>query len=185
MSRDVGASTHSRKPLEFPAMTIYKACKLCTKPQPPSEFYSGQTRCKTCCKAAAKKRREEKYDEVLRSNREYRARTGNHYRYCMKWRKANPHADMEYQARRRLRIKGSSQSLSSQHITELQSFYKEAQRLSKETGIPHHVDHIVPVNGHNICGLHVPWNLQILTAEENLRKSNSIDDQACASFFSL
>lgn len=51
--------------------------------------------------------------------------------------------------------------------------YDKARLLTKETGIEHHVDHIIPLQGSLVSGLHVPENLQILTAAENLGKSNS------------
>jgi 5-methylcytosine-specific restriction endonuclease McrA len=52
----------------------------------------------------------------------------------------------------------------------MQWFYDEARRLAKETGISHVVDHIHPLNGAHSCGLHVPWNLQVLTDAANKRK---------------
>lgn len=49
--------------------------------------------------------------------------------------------------------------------------YDEARRVTAETGIPHEVDHAVPLKGLGICGLHVPWNLRVITAVENRQKN--------------
>ena len=55
----------------------------------------------------------------------------------------------------------------------LQQIYKKAKVVSATTGIPHHVDHIVPLKHEAVCGLHVPCNLQIIPAVENQRKKNN------------
>jgi hypothetical protein len=57
---------------------------------------------------------------------------------------------------------------------EIYSIYLKAAYLTYTTGIKYCVDHIIPVHGKEITGLHVPWNLQILTISQNSVKSNKI-----------
>jgi hypothetical protein len=54
----------------------------------------------------------------------------------------------------------------------IKEIYLEAQKLSKTTSVKHHVDHIIPLRHPLVCGLHVENNLQILTKDENIAKSN-------------
>jgi len=60
------------------------------------------------------------------------------------------------------------------------SIYRECRSRTRDTGVAHHVDHIVPLQGNIVCGLHVHWNLQILTASENCAKSNRLYEEHLA-----
>lgn len=56
----------------------------------------------------------------------------------------------------------------------IKDVYKECINITTLTKIKHEVDHIVPLKGQNVCGLHVHWNLQIIKASQNRSKSNKV-----------
>lgn len=78
--------------------------------------------------------------------------------------------------RRAIKLQAKPDWLTVEELQQIAEFYKQAQILQFSTGDEYHVDHIVPLQGKTVCGLHVPWNLQVITAKENLSKSNKLLD---------
>lgn len=57
---------------------------------------------------------------------------------------------------------------------ELTRVFSKCRELTAATGVPHEVDHIYPLRGHLVCGLHVPSNLRVVTAKLNSRKGSKL-----------
>lgn len=80
--------------------------------------------------------------------------------------------------RRAAEINATPPWLDAIHLAQIQEFYDVAVARSTQMGVPHEVDHIVPLKHKIVGGLHVPWNLQVLTREENRAKGNKFTQEA-------
>lgn len=56
--------------------------------------------------------------------------------------------------------------------SELRAKAQRAACLTEMSGVPHELGHIVPLNHPRVCGLTVPWNLEVITAAKNRADSN-------------
>jgi 5-methylcytosine-specific restriction endonuclease McrA len=98
-------------------------------------------------------------------------------RYQAAWKERNKtwvRADTK--ARRRKHRQATPPWLSRKQKSEIRQIYQIAITMTKTTGEQYVVDHIVPLRSDVVCGLHVPWNLRVVTQEENLQKSNKLLD---------
>lgn len=108
-------------------------------------------------------------------NREYIREYNREYFYEYRYKRY--HFDPEFRAKRiaqgeRLLNRSPYKSLPFEQ-ERVAIIYEVAKRITELTGIEHHVDHIVPIKGADVSGLHVACNLRVITASENMSKGNS------------
>ncbi len=88
-----------------------------------------------------------------------------------KWGKENPGKRNAATAKRRAaRLQATPKSLTDEQLAQMVSTFESCPKGS-------HVDHEIPFQNELVCGLHVPWNLQILTAAANMKKGNRFDPE--------
>lgn len=158
---------------------LTSACKTCTikKSKEYAESNIGKEKIKQYQKCEKRlqylqnRRQTERYktyaQEVSRSV-EFRLRIKN-YRIKNKY-KVNYWASY----RRCLLKQATPHWLTEDHKKQIMSIYKECLELQNKNNIKYNVDHIIPINNPLVCGLHVPWNLQIIEASDNFKKSNKL-----------
>lgn len=96
--------------------------------------------------------------------------------YGRQWNKLNPDKVCAQASARRSRLKKAMPKwLTDEHKSEMQNLYWLSRDLKAVTGEDYHVDHIIPLSNKSVCGLHVPWNLQVLPSDINLRKSGKFN----------
>ncbi len=94
--------------------------------------------------------------------------------YHKKYKRENKDKVNFNNSRRRAKKSLSCPSwLTEEQLKDIKDIYARCTLIQEQTGIKHHVDHIQPLQGKDRSGLHVSWNLQILTASENIAKSNN------------
>ena len=91
-------------------------------------------------------------------------------RTCREWKKRNPAQHSALQTKRKAAQLHRTPKWAK--LDAIAAFYIEAARKSSETGIKYQVDHVIPLQGEFVSGLHVETNLQILTDLDNLKKGN-------------
>lgn len=145
----------------------YKFCGSCNDIKTITDFYSCkynasglQSECILCVKN--------------RNKKAYSIDSSYCKNNAKKWREQNRGAYNALMAKRRAsKINATPKWLSIEQLDQIKKMYVEAKNRKMV------VDHIIPLQGKNVCGLHVPWNLQLLSAEDNLRKSNKVLDIRC------
>jgi hypothetical protein len=95
-----------------------------------------------------------------------------------KWAKNNrPKLNARDSQRRASEVKATPSWLSAIQKAQIQETYDVALAKTVQTGIVYEVDHIHPLKGDGLSGLHVPWNLQVISRLENRSKGNKLRQQ--------
>jgi len=165
------------------ARTCLKECFKCKEEKHLIDFYKKKASkdghnswCKTCQKIYIRKYYVENKDHINNCNAlwaENNREKSNSIK--IKWSKGNRGMVNSAAARRRAKVRKAIPSwLNDLQKSQIDVIYNKCTSY-RAMGFDMHVDHIIPLQGKYVSGLHVPWNLQIVTAEYNLKKGNKYE----------
>ncbi len=157
-----------------------KICPKCQVDLPLGSFYQDKTRgtvrpvCKICTSKEGQSWRKTNKERKITKDRAYREENKEKIAgYQKVYYQANKPKYLENFFRRKsAKLKASPPWLSQEHLDEISYIYSLRQEVNSLSDYEYEVDHIIPLQGKVVCGLHVPWNLQLLPKEENRAKSN-------------
>ena len=149
-----------------------------------SERYSDGGHCVQCDKERVKpkeqrakatknyyERHKEKCHQAVKT---WKQKSGMGYEYVKRSRDKDPSYMQFANAKRHAsKMQRTPSWLNDGHWLEMESIYKYCSSL-RSIGLDYEVDHIIPLQGELVSGLHAPWNLQILTGSENASKGNRL-----------
>jgi len=130
--------------------------------------------------AAIKKWNSENKDKLLIAAKNYYDRNKDNKEFKEKnakktreWFKKHPNKVLEQSSRKRAtKLNRTPLWLSDADLFEIECIYIYAKSLNN-IGLNYHVDHVIPLRGKTVSGLHIGSNLQVIPAMENLTKSNN------------
>ena len=175
-----------------------KHCPKCQVVKPFEAFYASSTHksgyaswCKVCESERNKAKNQVNREQRLAKAKEWRESNPDKVKNgILAWREANKEHYANYFARYAQENRGKVNAkwmkreaskkcrtpswLTNDEHWMIEQAYDIAAVRTKMLGIKHHVDHIVPLQGKTVSGLHVPWNLRVIPAKENQMKSNQL-----------
>lgn len=158
-----------------------KNCSKCGIVKNRSDFHKSSCNldglrgfCKDCLNFQNRKWKEENKNKHAEINKNHYLKTKEKRKVqAAKWWREHSHIHAAKQARRRFsKLNATPKWLSSGQLAHISAYYESAKILSAEWGMQMDVDHIIPLRGKSVCGLHVPWNLQVMEHKSNSQKSN-------------
>ena len=162
-----------------------KLCKVCGVNKPVSAFYKQTARgglgvrgsCKACDNLKKKDYRADNKEYICQLKKaEYERNKANHLTQKRQYRQANKGKINYLVALRKKAIKQRTPIwLTDFDKLKMKCFYSVASMLTNENNEPWHVDHVVPLQGKLVSGLHVPNNLQVMRGTENVVKKNKFE----------